>query len=157
MCCYIFMCLHFLSFRSIIFFASFSLFLCARNKLIKVIFSLSRRPLSKNYKSSHCSESASQYFRGGRAPRSHYSPSSNMEFLRGVYAFMQVSRSSVSVNFFQFTNQLTSLLSFFLFIKRIGWNIIKEKFKLEAKKLVWSTKDKILNKKILSCFETIFF
>lgn len=29
-----------------------------------------------------------------------------MEFLRGVYAFMQVSRSSVSVNIFQLINLL---------------------------------------------------
>lgn len=57
------------------------------------------RSLSRNYKSSHLSDSAPNYFRGGRpsSNKSSYSPSSNMEFLRGVYAFMQVSRSSVSV------------------------------------------------------------
>lgn len=75
------------------------------------------RPLSRNIKSSHCSESASQYFRGGRAPRSH-TPSTNMEFLRGVYAFMQVSRSSVSVKIFQFTNQLTSSLAIYKYTNK---------------------------------------
>lgn len=72
------------------------------------------RPLSKNIKSSqHLSDSVPQYFRGGRGAPSNktssYSPSSNMEFLRGVYAFMQVSRSSVSVNFFPITNQTNFL------------------------------------------------
>lgn len=71
----------------------------------KLIFSYNQktnfRSLSRNYKSSHLSESASQYFRGGRpsSKKSSYSSTSNMEFLRGVYAFMQVSRSSVSVEF----------------------------------------------------------
>ena len=59
------------------------------------------RSLSRNYKSSE----RSPQFRGGQfrpssSNKSSYSPSSNMEFLRGVYAFMQVSRSSVSVKFF---------------------------------------------------------
>ncbi|CAO1416544.1 unnamed protein product [Diamesa serratosioi] len=59
------------------------------------------KPLSKNIKSSqHLSDSVPQYFRGGRGAPSNktssYSPSSNMEFLRGVYAFMQVSRSSIN-------------------------------------------------------------
>jgi hypothetical protein len=83
-----------------------------KKKLKEICSNFRFRALSRNYKSSHCSDSASQYFRGGRAPRSHSTPSSNMEFLRGVYAFMQVSRSSVSVNIFQLLIKLT----FFPFI-----------------------------------------
>lgn len=92
-----------LNFCSSFFFFHFISSIC---KMFLTIF----RPLSKNIKSSqHLSDSVPQYFRGGRggAPSnktSSYSPSNNMEFLRGVYAFMQVSRSSVSFNFFPITN-----------------------------------------------------
>lgn len=53
----------------------------------------------------HLPDSPPTYYRRGsqgglnRAP---VNPPQNMEFLRGIYAFMQVSRSSVSITKFQF-------------------------------------------------------
>ncbi|XP_059621051.1 innexin shaking-B isoform X1 [Phlebotomus argentipes] len=55
-----------------------------------------QRPISQKLKS-HLTESIPSYLKRGRGgQRRSPSVSSNMEFLRGVYAFMQVSRSSVN-------------------------------------------------------------
>lgn len=72
-------------------------------KLFKIIYyyrTVNRKP--KYHISEH--NGSSSYFRRGnhstnRTPQYSPSSSNNMEFLRGVYAFMQVSRSSVSIGF----------------------------------------------------------
>lgn len=57
----------------------------------------------------------------------HPQQTNNMEFLRGVYAFMQVSRSSVSVYFS--TKYFTNHMSFFYF------NLLQKLFQNKFQKL----------------------
>lgn len=71
---------------------------CIINIFEIFLFRSTTRKVRQHLSTSDCAPNYYRRIRGGPSRGGPVNPPSNMEFLRGIYAVMQVSRSTVSIN-----------------------------------------------------------